>query len=240
MKNKRNVRITSEDSMLDSLLKSSPPKTWYKRKPITPITHRVRDVLKRLIDILLGILILIPSLPLLAVCGVAIKLESAGPVFFTQERNGKGGRRFKVLKLRTMVKDATAMKEKLRHLSTRSYPDFKIPTDKDPRITKVGRFLRKTSLDELPQLFNVIKGDMSLVGPRPTSTSSSTYDLWQTAILETKPGITGLAQISGRSRLDFNDRIRLDIAYARNPSLRLYLRILLRTPLCIVKMDGAE
>ena len=240
MKNNRIVKSTSEAPMLDSLLNISSPKTWYKRKPITPITHRVRHLLKRLIDIVLGILILIPSLPVLAMCGVAIKLESPGPMFFTQERNGKGGRRFKVLKLRTMVKDAASMKEELRHLSTRSYPDFKIPTAKDPRITKVGRFLRKTSLDELPQLFNVIKGDMSLVGPRPTSTSSSTYDLWQTAILEAKPGITGLAQISGRSNLDFDERVRLDIAYARNPSLRLYLRILLRTPLCILKRDGAE
>ncbi len=238
LNNADNTSIISEAPILNMLLDCSASKAWFERKPIT---HRVGYLrLKRLLDIVLGILLLIAILPVVVICGVAIKLESPGPIFFTQKRNGKGGRRFKAFKLRTMVKNAASMKEQLRHLSTRSYPDFKIPTDKDPRITKLGRFLRKASLDELPQIINVIKGDMSLVGPRPTSCSASTYDLWQTAMLETKPGITGLAQISGRSNLDFNERIRLDIAYVRNESLWLDIRILLRTPLYLIKMEGAE
>ena len=237
-KNNRNVELASEALIFDTLLDISASRTWYARKSII---HRVDYLrLKRLMDIVLGVLLVIPALPVLAVCAVAIKLETRGSIFFVQERNGKGGRPFKVFKMTTMVEGAASMKEHLRHLSTRSYPDFKIPADKDPRITKVGRYLRKLSIDELPQLFNVIKGDMSLVGPRPTSCRASTYDLWQTAILETKPGITGLAQISGRSDLDFNDRIRFDIAYVRNQSLWLDIRILLRTPLYVIKMEGAE
>ena len=119
-----------------------------------------------------------------------------------------------------------------------SYPDFKIPSD--PRITRVGRFFRKTSLDELPQIFNVIWGDMSLVGPRPTSFPSSTYDLWHTARLEIKPGITGLWQVSGRCEIGFNTRSRLDIAYVRNLSLLLDIKILLRTIGSVIHQNGAE
>src|SRR3990172_8313755 len=107
-----------------------------------------------------------------------------------------------------------------------SYHDFKISND--PRITRVGRFLRKSSLDELPQIFNVLRGDMSLVGPRPTSFSASTYRLWQTARLDCQPGLTGLWQVSGRNELDFDDRLRLDIAYYRNQSLGLDLQVLFR------------
>ncbi|MDQ2695517.1 MAG: sugar transferase [Pseudomonadota bacterium] len=194
--------------------------------------------LKRAIDLTLSLLLLLPIIPVLAVCALAIRLDSPGPVFFTQPRTGKGGKRFRMYKLRTMYKNAEELKEKYRHLNTQTWPDFKIPND--PRITRVGGFLRKTSLDELPQIVNVIIGDMSLVGPRPTSFAASTYDLWHTVRLEAKPGITGLWQVSGRCNIDFDDRIRLDVAYIRNQSLWLDSKILAQTVLCVVSRKGAE
>jgi len=126
-----------------------------------------------------------------------------------------------------MVQNAEELKEKYMHLNELTYPDFKI--SKDPRITRVGKFLRKSSLDEIPQIYNVLVGEMSLVGPRPTSFAAHTYRLWHTARLETKPGVTGIWQVSGRHELDFDERLRLDIAYIRNRSFLLDIKILCRT-----------
>jgi len=175
---------------------------------------------------------------MLAVCWIAIKLDSTGPAMFSHLRTGKSGQRFKMYKLRTMVKNAEELKVKYIHMNTLSYPDFKICND--PRVTQIGRILRKTSLDELPQIFNVLRGDMSLVGPRPTSFSASTYSLWHTARLEVPPGVTGLWQVSGRNELDFDDRLRLDIAYISNRSMWLDLRILFRTVGSVVSGRGAN
>ncbi len=183
--------------------------------------------LKRLFDIVFCLLTLPVIVVAMGLCYVAVKLDSRGPVVFFQKRTGRGGKRFKMYKLRTMVQDAEELKEKYMHLNELTYPDFKITND--PRITRVGRFLRKTSLDELPQIFNVLQGDMSWVGPRPTSFSAKTYRLWHTARLEAKPGMTGLWQVSGRNELDFDDRLRLDIAYLRNQSFGLDFQIILRT-----------
>jgi len=195
------------------------------------------EIMKRLVDIVVGGLIFIAVLPVLAVCIIAVKLDSPGPVFFLQERTGKGGQRFRMYKFRTMLQNAAELKEKYQHLNTLTYPDFKIPND--PRITRVGGFLRKTSLDELPQLLNVLKGQMSLVGPRPTSFCSSTYDLWQTARLSVTPGITGLWQVSGRANVDFDERNRLDIEYIRNKSFWYDIKILFRTFFSVLERDGA-
>ena len=140
-------------------------------------------------------------------------------------------------KFRTMVKNAEELKAKYAHLNELSWPDFKITND--PRVTRVGGFLRKTSLDELPQLFNVLKGDMSLVGPRPTSFDVSTYSLWHTERLEVLPGITGLWQISGRSNLDFEERLRLDVEYIEKRSLALDIRILIGTVSAVFRREGA-
>jgi len=192
---------------------------------------------KRWVDLCLGSCIFIAMLPVLALCIIAVKLDSKDPVFFPQKRTGKGGRRFRMYKFRTMVVNANELKEQYQHLNTLTYPDFKVPDD--PRITRVGSFLRKTSLDELPQLLNVLKGDMSLVGPRPTSFSSSTYDLWQTERLGVIPGITGLWQVSGRANIDFDERARLDIEYIRNRSFWFDIKILFRTFRCVLKRDGA-
>ena len=140
-------------------------------------------------------------------------------------------------KLRTMVANAEELKHAYKHLNELTWPDFKISDD--PRITRVGRILRKTSLDELPQIFNVIVGDMSLVGPRPTSFSADTYSLWHTERLEVQPGITGLWQVSGRSDVDFDDRLRLDIEYIRKRSLWFDLTLLYRTIAAVVTPKGA-
>jgi lipopolysaccharide/colanic/teichoic acid biosynthesis glycosyltransferase len=174
---------------------------------------------------------------LMGVCAVLIWLNDPGPILFRQERTGKGGRRFTMFKFRTMVTNAEELKVKYAHLNEHTWPDFKI-TD-DPRVTKIGRFLRKTSLDELPQILNVMLGDMSLVGPRPTSFEASTYDLWHTERLEVLPGITGLWQVNGRSTLDFDERLVLDIAYIENQSLWLDIYILFRTVTAVFNRRGA-
>jgi lipopolysaccharide/colanic/teichoic acid biosynthesis glycosyltransferase len=185
------------------------------------------------------VLIALPLvLLLITLCALAVWLDSPGPLFFYQQRTGIGGRRFKMWKLRTMVVNAEELKVTLAHLNELTYPDFKITND--PRVTRVGRILRRTSLDELPQLLNVLTGDMSLVGPRPTSFSANTYCLWHTARLELKPGITGLWQISGRADVDFDERLRLDIAYLRNRSLLLDVQILCRTVGAVISSRGAN
>jgi lipopolysaccharide/colanic/teichoic acid biosynthesis glycosyltransferase len=137
-----------------------------------------------------------------------------------------------------MVKNAEELKVKYAHLNEHTWPDFMITND--PRVTKVGAFLRKTSLDELPQIFNVLQGEMSLVGPRPTSFDVSTYSLWHTERLEVLPGITGLWQISGRKELDFDDRLRLDIEYIHRQSFWFDLEILFRTVATVITRRGAE
>ena len=215
-----------------------PERAWYERSKEPWLDRNTYRRIKRMADLTISAAILILSLPVLVLCGLAIKLDSPGPIWFTQLRTGKGGRRFRMYKLRTMVKNAEEIKAQYMHLNELSYPDFKITND--PRITAVGRFLRKTSLDELPQLINVLKGEMSLVGPRPTSFSATSYSLWHTARLAVKPGLTGLWQVSGRSELDFDDRLRLDIAYMRNRRLSLDLAVLLRTFGSVLNGRGAN
>ncbi|MDA1229624.1 MAG: sugar transferase [Planctomycetota bacterium] len=192
---------------------------------------------KRIIDLGICLTLMPFVLPVVALCAIALWIENPGPIFFTQKRTGRGGHRFRMFKLRTMVTNAEELKEELRHLNELTWPDFKISND--PRVTRVGRILRKTSLDELPQIFNVINGDMSLVGPRPTSFSANTYTLWHTERLEVQPGITGLWQVSGRSDVDFDDRLRLDIEYIRQRSLWFDLKLLYRTIAAVVKPRGA-
>jgi len=192
---------------------------------------------KRAIDLLVCLLSAPLVLPLVVIGAVLIKLDSPGPVFFHQWRTGRHGRRFRMHKFRTMVGDAEAHKTEYAHLNELAWPDFKIRAD--PRVTRVGRILRRLSLDELPQLLNVWRGEMSLVGPRPTSFTPEAYQLWHTARLDVAPGITGLSQISGRSRLHFDQRVKLDLEYIERASLWLDLRILLRTVVQIFVGYGA-
>ena len=196
-------------------------------------------LLKRLLDLLLVLLTLPFWLPLNVIIAIIIRITSPGaPVLFTQMRTGKGGRRFYMYKFRSMVPNAGELKSEYAHLNELQWPDFKITND--PRITPIGRFLRKTSLDELPQLFNVLRGEMSLVGPRPTSFGPETYKLWHTHRLDVIPGLTGLWQIIGRAQLEFDDRLRLDIAYIERASIWLDINILARTVLAVFESRGAH
>jgi lipopolysaccharide/colanic/teichoic acid biosynthesis glycosyltransferase len=202
----------------------------------TPHVSRAYLVSKRMFDLLVCLWLLPVVLPLLGLCALAIRLDSPGPVVIAQERTGKDGRRFRMYKFRTMVRNAEELKTGLAHLNVLPPPDFKIPND--PRITKVGRILRKTSIDELPQLLNVVRGEMSLVGPRPTSFAPATYSLWHTHRLEVTPGITGLWQIKGRNLTTFDERLRLDIEYIEHRSFLFDLKILLLTVPTIFRGSG--
>ncbi len=193
---------------------------------------------KRIFDITLCALALPFVSVIMAICALMIWIDNPGPIFFKQLRTGKSGRRFRMYKFRTMVKNAEELKAKYAYLNELTPPDFKITND--PRVTRVGNFLRKTSLDELPQLINVLKGDMSLVGPRPTSFDSSTYSLWHTERLEVLPGITGLWQVMGRADIDFDERLRLDIEYIKRQSLWFDLIILFYTIFSVITQRGAK
>jgi lipopolysaccharide/colanic/teichoic acid biosynthesis glycosyltransferase len=193
-------------------------------------------ITKRGVDVVLGSLLLLLALPILLLCALAVRLDSPGPALFGQLRTGRNGRRFRMFKFRTMLENAEELKASLAHLNILPPPDFKIPND--PRITRVGRFLRATSLDELPQLWNVVRGDMSLVGPRPTSFAPSTYKLWHTHRLDVPPGLTGLWQVEGRAAMSFDERLRLDVTYIRRASLLYDLLLLLRTAGAVVRRSG--
>jgi lipopolysaccharide/colanic/teichoic acid biosynthesis glycosyltransferase len=191
---------------------------------------------KRALDLILILLSLPLVLPVLLLCALAIRLDSPGPVLYQQKRTGQHGRTFRMYKFRTMVRNAEQLKAELAHLSILPPPDFKIIND--PRITRVGRILRKTSLDELPQLINVLRGEMSLVGPRPTDFHIDSYDLWHMERLEVPPGITGLWQVRGRNTTTFDERLRLDVQYIDNISLFLDLRILVETVGAVLNGTG--
>ncbi len=207
------------------------------KRPKVTLFRTPYRIAKRLFDLAVCFLLLIPAGVIGAICALLIYLDNPGPVIFRQYRTGKGGKRFAMYKFRTMVTNAEELKQQYAHLNELTWPDFKISDD--PRVTRIGRILRKTSLDELPQIVNVIKGDMSLVGPRPTSFDVSTYALWHTERLEVLPGITGLWQIKGRSDVDFDERLRLDIEYIENQSFWLDLKILWGTVWALFSRRGA-
>ncbi|MGB7437310.1 MAG: sugar transferase [Candidatus Acidiferrum sp.] len=206
---------------------------------------------KRVIDVFGSLLALIVLSPLFAIIALAIKWTSDGPVLFVQERLGQHGKKFRFLKFRSMRTDCDSKIH--QEYVTRfiagdaslaegagSAPTFKI--QKDPRVTSIGSILRKTSLDELPQFWNVLRGEMSLVGPRPPlEYEFKAYDIWhRRRVLEIKPGITGLWQVEGRSRTQFDEMVRMDLKYARAWSLWLDVEILLRTPVAVITGNGAH
>lgn len=194
----------------------------------------------RVLSFIGAVMIVVLISPLLLVLALLVKFSSPGPVFFVQKRTGYRGRSFGMYKFRTMVANAEALKESVRHLNKHGADaiDFKI--DKDPRVTRIGSFLRRSSLDELPNLFNVIRGDMRLVGPRPTSFNAYRYKDSHLARLSIYPGMTGLWQISGRSNIDFDQRVELDLSYIAEQSLSLDLKILLKTPFKVFSGHGAS
>src|SRR5581483_6688334 len=195
--------------------------------------------IKRVIDVIGSAMLIVLLSPMLAAIALAIRLTSAGPALFVQERVGYNKRRFRMYKFRTMVVDAERRLAEIEHLNEAQGPVFKIR--KDPRITRIGGFLRKTSLDELPQLFNVLKGDLSLVGPRPMSVRDfERFDeFWFNRRFSVRPGITCIWQVSGRSNTTFEQWIQQDLDYIDNWSLALDLRILFKTIPAVIRGDGA-
>ncbi len=195
---------------------------------------------KRVLDVVLGGTALAVALPLIAIIAIATRFSSHGPAFFRQERVGYRGRIFRIWKFRTMIDGADHRKQDMHPLlDGRDHRIFKV--ESDPRVTAFGRFLRKSSLDELPQLLNVLFGDMSLVGPRPLfERELPSWESWHFERLEAKPGITGLWQVSGRSRITkFDDVVTLDLEYIRNWTLASDIRILLATIPAVARGDGA-
>ena len=190
--------------------------------------------IKRVMDLTLSIAALPIALPILLLAGIAIRLDTPGPAIFLQERIGQHGRHFTLYKLRTMVADAEELKASVLDSHT-----IHFKTLDDPRITSVGRFLRKTSLDELPQLFNVLRGEMSLVGPRPTSVNLATYEPWHERRLEVPPGVTGLWQVRGRNAMTFDERVELDLEYIDHLSFANDIKLLGMTVLVVIKGKGA-
>jgi len=194
------------------------------------------QVAKRTMDILGALALLIVLSPLMLATWLMLLITTRGRPIFIQERVGLRGRKFHLFKFRTMRLDA----DKVQHLvsNEQSGPVFK--NRRDPRVTRIGRFLRSTTIDELPQLFNVLKGDMALVGPRPPLAKEvAQYEPWQLERLSVKPGLTCLWQVSGRCEIGFTDWVRMDIRYVRGQSLRTDLELLLRTPASVLSRRGA-
>lgn len=193
---------------------------------------------KRVIDVIVSVVVIALASPLIGLIALAIKLDSPGPVIFKQVRLGRGGRPFLAYKFRSMKQEAEAELEKLRAYNEADGPIFKIR--EDPRVTRVGRWLRRTSLDELPQFFNILAGDMSLVGPRPPLPAEvESYEDWHRRRLDAPPGLTGLWQVSGRSNLTFDEMAMLDLWYIENWSLWLDLKIILQTVPAVLAGTGA-
>jgi len=215
--------------------------------------HRSYRLIKRLLDVIISSVALFFLLPLFGVIAILIKVDSPGPVIFKQKRIGKDGKLFSFLKFRSMVVNAEQIREKIEHLNILHGPLFKVKGD--PRITRIGAFLRKFSLDELPQLLNVIKGEMSLVGPRPLPAEDlkliptidtlmtidmRSYGLWKELRTIVKPGVSGLWQVNGRSELPLEGWVEFDLYYIRNRSIWLDFFILLRTVPAVLSGRGAE
>ena len=184
--------------------------------------------IKRVFDIMLSVIAIVLLLPFLLLVMAAIKLDSPGPAVFVQERSGYKGKIFKMFKFRSMITDAEKFLKMLEEKNEVSGYMFKIK--KDPRVTRIGKLIRKTSIDELPQLFNVLRGEMSIVGPRPPIPLEVVkYEAWHNLRLSVRPGLTGLWQISGRNNLGFDDMVRLDLKYIRERSFKYDVKIIIST-----------
>lgn len=191
-------------------------------------SNTLYEVIKRIIDIVASFTGLIVLSPLMLVVSILIKLESKGEVIFKQKRVGLNGKEFYMYKFRSMVINAEELKAELESQNEMSGPMFKMKDD--PRVTKVGKFIRKTSLDELPQLWNVLKGDMSLVGPRPSLPKEvAQFEDWMHRRLEVKPGLTCYWQVSGRNNIDFEDWMKLDIRYVEERNLFVDIKLIFKT-----------
>ena len=207
------------------------------RPPVIVETRGATGGLRRIVDLAIVALAAPIALALIALLALTVKLDSPGPVFVRIQRLGRDGRPLGLLKLRSMTRDAAQLKESLQHLNILPWPDFKLV--EDPRVTRAGRWLRRYSLDELPQLYNLLRGDMTLIGPRPCSVKLADYELWQTERLDVTPGLVGRWQADGRGRLDFAGRCRLDIHQAQSRSVRVNLQLIASTVRAVLASRGA-
>ncbi len=226
---RQSSRPDEEEAILGKFGPGSLPERQYPQ--LSNLTKRAVDIAASLVGIIL-------LLPVFVLIGLLIRLSSKGPIFFVQNRVGVSGKIFKMYKFRTMVVNAEELKKNLMNQNEMSGPVFKIK--QDPRVTRVGRFLRKTSLDELPQLFNVLLNDMSLVGPRPPLMDEVIkYRKWQARRLSVKPGITCIWQVSGRNQISFEEWVRMDIRYIEKRSILFDLLLLVKTiKVVFIRPDG--
>jgi lipopolysaccharide/colanic/teichoic acid biosynthesis glycosyltransferase len=211
-----------------------------RAEPVPHPREAAGEYAKRTLDVVAAIAVGVLLAPLMLLVALLIRLDSPGPILFRQVRAGRNGRPFRMCKFRTMTANADAVKKDLQHLNVSGDPRlFKIPND--PRITRIGALLRRSSLDELPQLWNVLRGDMSLVGPRPFFVEDLvSYETHHFRRLEVRPGLTGLWQVNGRSSVtDFEEVVRLDTHYVDNRSILLDTQILLRTIPAVMRRSGA-
>ena len=212
--------------------------------PFTPVIPPRMERVRRVIDVAAAGLVLLAALPLLAACAIWVRFDSKGPVLFRQVRVGRDGRKFDLLKLRTMQhgNDDSQHRRYVRELmkGKADAEDGVFRLGNDPRVTRAGRTLRKYSIDELPQLWNVVKGDMSMIGPRPNSLhETALYDARSWERLRVKPGMTGLWQVEARGLVSFEEMVELDVSYWQHWSLRNDLRLLARTPVAVLRARGA-
>lgn len=197
------------------------------------------EAIKRIFDIVLSSIGIIILFPIFLIIGIIIKMDSKGPVFFAHERIGKNGKTIKIYKFRTMNKDAEAM---IRNFTKDQMKEYKnnYKLREDPRITKVGKILRKTSLDELPQILNILKGELSIVGPRPVVISElEKYGQNKDKFLSVKPGLTGYWQVNGRSSTTYEERIAMELYYVENRGIWLDIKIFFKTIISVFKSEGA-
>lgn len=201
---------------------------------------KVYDFVKRIIDIIIGVIGLIICLPIFVIIGIIIKIDSKGPIFFKHKRIGKHGKKIEIYKFRTMIDNAEeAMKNFTEEQKKEFAENFKL--ENDPRVTRVGKILRKTSLDELPQIINILKGEMSIIGPRPIVKSElEKYGNNQGKFLSVAPGLTGYWAANGRSDVSYEERMALELYYVENRSLILDLKIFFKTILSVLKGRGAR
>ncbi|MDU4912097.1 sugar transferase [Clostridium baratii] len=194
---------------------------------------------KRFIDVIGAFLGLVVLSPIILIISILIKLDSNGPILFSQDRVGKDKKVFKMYKFRSMVVNAEELKSKLKEQNEMSGPMFKMK--EDPRVTKIGKFIRKTSIDELPQLINVIKGEMSLVGPRPSLPKEvEQFEPWMMERFQVKPGLTCYWQVYGRNDIDFEDWMKLDIKYVRERNIFIDLKLIFKTVFVLFGDDSAR